>query len=142
MVFPYKVVSISEEETIDLAKEFVQTLEPNILVVLNGDLGTGKTFFIKNVLKCFDITNVNSPTFAIVNEYDAKWKIYHFDFYRIEKESELIDIGISDYFNDESSISFIEWGSLFPNLLPKKRIEINISYTTGNSRLFEFIKYE
>jgi tRNA threonylcarbamoyladenosine biosynthesis protein TsaE len=142
MVFPYKVVSNSEEETIDLAKEFVQELEPNSLIVLNGDLGTGKTFFIKNVLKCFDITSVNSPTFAIVNEYDAKWKIYHFDFYRIEKESELIDIGISDYFNDESSISFIEWGSLFPNMLPKKRIEINISYTTGNSRLFEFIKYE
>ncbi|MCK7524620.1 MAG: tRNA (adenosine(37)-N6)-threonylcarbamoyltransferase complex ATPase subunit type 1 TsaE [Ignavibacteriales bacterium] len=53
---------------------------------------------------------------------------YHFDFYRINKESELHDIGIEDYFNDEESIIFIEWGNLFPDVLPQKRIEINISY--------------
>ena len=64
------------------------------------------------------------------------------NFYRINKESELHDIGIEDYFNDEQSIIFIEWGNLFPHVLPKKRIEINISYINDNEREFNFIEYE
>ena len=67
---------------------------------------------------------------------------YHFDFYRINKESELYDIGVEDYFNDEQSIIFIEWGNLFPDILPQKRIEINISYINDNEREFNFIEHE
>ncbi|HEX9251344.1 MAG TPA: tRNA (adenosine(37)-N6)-threonylcarbamoyltransferase complex ATPase subunit type 1 TsaE, partial [Ignavibacteriaceae bacterium] len=122
--------------------EFALKLKNGMIIILNGDLGAGKTFFIKHVLKKFNVTNSNSPTFAIVNEYSGDKTFYHFDFYRINKESELHDIGIEDYFNDEQSIIFIEWGNLFPDVLPKKRIEISISYIDENQREFNFIEYE
>lgn len=82
-----------------------------------------------------------SPTFAIVNEYDGKFHINHFDFYRINSSTELFDIGFSDYLNNES-LTFIEWGELFPEVLPKRRIEIFIEFETDNKRKFNFFKYE
>ena len=142
MVLPSLRKSKSEYDTTLIADEFAVNLQNGIVVVLNGDLGAGKTFFIKQVLQNFNVTNANSPTFAIVNEYYGYKTFYHFDFYRINKESELHDIGIEDYFNDEQSIIFIEWGNLFPDVLPKKRIEINISYIDEHQREFNFIEYE
>lgn len=142
MVLPSLRKSKSEYDTTLIADEFAVNLQNGIVVVLNGDLGAGKTFFIKQVLQKFNVTNANSPTFAIVNEYYGDKTFYHFDFYRINKESELHDIGIEDYFNDEQSIIFIEWGNLFPDVLPKKRIEINISYIDEHQREFNFIEYE
>jgi tRNA threonylcarbamoyladenosine biosynthesis protein TsaE len=142
MQIPCSRISNSESDTIILADEFAKLLKPGIIVILNGDLGVGKTFFIKQVLKNFGVTNSNSPTFAIVNQYSCKETFYHFDFYRINKEAELLDIGIEDYFNDEQSIIFIEWGNLFPKVLPRKRIEINISIADNNEREFNFIEYE
>ena len=109
---------------------------------ITGGSGSGKTFFIKKILEKNLINNSNSPTFAIVNEYEGEHKFYHFDFYRINIEAELHDIGIEDYFSDMESIIFIEWGNLFPNMLPKKRIEINISYSMSNERIFSFEQYE
>ncbi|HMU43259.1 MAG TPA: tRNA (adenosine(37)-N6)-threonylcarbamoyltransferase complex ATPase subunit type 1 TsaE [Ignavibacteriaceae bacterium] len=125
-------------ETIELAKSLSENISAPEVVVLNGELGSGKTFFIKHLLKCFGVQNVSSPTFAIVNEYTAKFDFYHFDFYRINKENELIEIGFNDYLVAENSVVLIEWGSLFPNLLPKKRIEISIRVTEEFSREFEF----
>ena len=142
MSFPYMRKSTSEQDTILIADEFASILKNGMIVILNGDLGAGKTFFIKQVLQKFNVTNANSPTFAIVNEYIGDLTFYHFDFYRINKESELHDIGIEDYFNDEQSIIFIEWGNLFPEVLPKQRIQIKIDYIDENEREFSFIKYE
>lgn len=142
MSFPYLRKSTSEDDTILIANEFAEKLQNGMIIVLNGELGIGKTFFIKNVLKKFSVTNSNSPTFAIVNEYYGDKIFYHFDFYRINKESELHDIGIEDYFNDEQSIIFIEWGNLFPEVLPKTRIEISIRYLDEHEREFNFIEYE
>lgn|SRR5574338_779450 len=142
MSFPYMRKSTSERDTILIADEFASILKNGMIVILNGDLGAGKTFFIKQVLQKFNVTNANSPTFAIVNEYVGDLTFYHFDFYRINKESELHDIGIEDYFNDEQSIIFIEWGNLFPEVLPKQRIQIKIDYIDENEREFSFIKYE
>jgi tRNA threonylcarbamoyladenosine biosynthesis protein TsaE len=142
MSFPYSRKSKSEVDTVLIADDFSSKLKNGMIIILNGDLGAGKTFFIKHVLLKFGITNTNSPTFAIVNEYMGDKVFYHFDFYRINKETELHDIGIEDYFNDEQSIIFIEWGNLFPHVLPKKRIEINISYINDNEREFNFIEYE
>lgn len=142
MAYPYVRKSTSEDDTRLFANEFTIRLKNGLVVVLNGDLGAGKTFFIKQVLQNFKVTNANSPTFAIVNEYFGDKTFYHFDFYRINKESELHDIGIEDYFNDEQSIIFIEWGNMFPAVLPKKRIEISISYINEHEREFNFIEYE
>lgn len=142
MSFPYLRKSKSEDDTISIANEFADKLKSGMIIILNGELGAGKTFFIKQVLRKFNVTNTNSPTFAIVNEYSGDRIFYHFDFYRINKESELHDIGIEDYFNDEQSIIFIEWGNLFPEVLPKKRVEISISYLNEYEREFNFIEYE
>lgn len=141
MSFPYSRKSVSENETSLIAKEFAASLKDGMIIILNGELGAGKTFFIKQVLKQFNITNANSPTFAIVNEYAGDKTFYHFDFYRINTESELLNIGIEDYFSDEESVIFIEWGNLFPDILPQKRIEINITYLTENEREFNFIEH-
>ena len=142
MTFPYLRKSNSEEDTITIANEFSGLIETGMVIILNGELGVGKTFFIKKILEKNLINNSNSPTFAIVNEYEGKNKFYHFDFYRINTESELHDIGIEDYFSDMDSIIFIEWGNLFPKVLPKKRIEINISYAQNDERIFSFEKHE
>ena len=132
----------SEEETIDLAYSFADILKSGDVIVLNGNLGAGKTFFVRNVVKKFGIENVCSPTFAIVNEYINSNKIYHFDFYRINNSSELFDIGYYDYLNDLEAIIFIEWGNLIPEVLPHKRIEIDIQIENDFSRKFNFIRYE
>lgn len=140
MVFPCIHKVYSEKDTENLASEFSSFINPGDLVILNGNLGSGKTFFIKEVLKSFNITGVSSPTFALVNEYYGNVNIYHFDFYRIEKINELYDIGFDEYMKDEETIKFIEWGNLFPSILPNKRIEIEIVLQNDLSRDFYFSK--
>jgi tRNA threonylcarbamoyladenosine biosynthesis protein TsaE len=142
MSIHYSRKSNSEADTKDIAIEFSKLLNDGMVILLNGDLGAGKTFFVKRILEQFDIQNVNSPTFSIVNEYAGKKKFYHFDFYRINNSVELVDIGIEDYFNDEDAISFVEWADLFPAVLPAKTIEIKISVLDDQSRIFDFNEYD
>jgi len=142
MRFPSVYTVLTEVETKELANEFSKEITTGDVVILNGELGTGKTFFIKNVLLNFNIYDVTSPTFAIVNEYVGIGKFYHLDFYRVDKVNELYDIGIEDYINDKEAISFIEWGNLFVDVLPDKRIEININLNSNFTRSIEFKKYE
>ncbi len=141
MEFPFSLKVSTEKETIELAEKFSEELSSGNIIELNGNLGSGKTFFIKHAVKSFGIHKASSPTFAIVNEYYGKLKIYHFDFYRIMQPTELYDIGLNDYFNDADAITFIEWGNLFPEVLPAKRIEIIISINEDFSREFKFIKH-
>lgn len=138
----YKRKSESEIDTREIATEFSHYITNGMLVAFIGNLGAGKTFFIKSLLEQFGVENVNSPTFALVNEYDGKKKFYHFDFYRINKESELIDIGLEDYFQDDEAICLIEWADLFPQVLPEKRIDVIITINDDYSRYFEFKEYE
>lgn len=138
--YPSTMKTNNEEESAMLASDFMSSCKIGERVVLNGDLGAGKTFFIKSALFSIGITSVNSPSFAIVNEYINKFHIYHFDFYRLKNSSELFDIGWQDYLNDEESIIFIEWGKRLPSILPAERIEINIEMMTGSERNFRFEK--
>ena len=142
MKYPNSLKIFSEAETKNIALEFSKDLKNGDVVILNGNLGTGKTFFVKEVGKLFGTNNVSSPTFALVNEYSGRIKIYHFDFYRIEKSDELFDIGFNDYLNDNESVIFIEWGELFSEILPKKRYEIKITLNEDFSRTFKIDKYE
>ena len=130
----------TEQETTELANEFSKEISLGDVIVLNGDLGSGKTFFVNKTLLNFEITDVNSPTFAIVNEYEGKVKFYHLDFYIIEKIIELYDIGIEDYFDCKEAISFVEWGNLFNDVLPEKRIEVNFKLNSNFTRNIEFKK--
>jgi tRNA threonylcarbamoyladenosine biosynthesis protein TsaE len=140
--YPYHISSSSTDETAALAKRFSASLKGGEVVVLNGNLGAGKTFFIKNAGEYLDIPNINSPTFSLVNEYQGTFKVNHFDFYRINSAAELYNIGIDDYLVEEESVTFIEWGNLFPEVLPKKRIEVNIIINQDYSREFIFESYE
>lgn len=141
MKFPSERISNSEEDTKQIALEFFSELKSGDVVVLNGALGTGKTFFIKKIAESLGVQNANSPTFAIVNEYDSQPKIYHFDFYRINKVNELHEIGLEDYLTDSEAITFIEWGELFPEVLPLKLYEIKIEEIENEKRKFRFFKY-
>lgn len=142
MMLPVEFISSSEEETANIALNFLEELKEGDVVILNGDLGSGKTFFIKKIAEALNIHNANSPTFAIVNEYYGDKKIYHFDFYRINKVNELHDIGLEDYLTDQNAITFIEWGEMFPEVLPSKRYEINIRVINDEKRIFEIRKFE
>ncbi len=140
MQFPFVQNIYSEEETINLAKAFSLLLQKGDCVSLIGNLGTGKTFFVKNLCKEFLIDDANSPTFALLNVYLGKEKFFHFDFYRVRSEQELLDIGLYDYLNDEEAVSIIEWADLFPAMLPKKRYEITIALNDDFSRTFTIRK--
>ncbi len=136
------VIVKSEEETKKIARDYAAGLTSGDIVVLNGNLGSGKTFFIREASVYFDVTSVSSPTFALVNEYEGRVKIYHFDFFRINKIEELYDIGFEDYLKDTEAIIFIEWGNLFPEILPRKRKEIHIRTVNEKQRSFEFRNYK
>ena len=133
MELPHQSIVSSEEETKFLAEEFSKYLTSRDVVLLNGDLGTGKTFFIKAVCNCFGIDSVSSPSFVIVNEYRNKEKIIHFDFYRIKRESELYDIGFEEYLTKDAII-FIEWANMFPGILPKHNYQIDFNFINKISR--------
>ena len=139
--YPSIIKITSEAETASLASDFMLSCKKGDRVVLNGDLGAGKTFFIKAALTSIGITNVNSPSFAIVNEYHNKFHICHFDFFRLTSSVELFDIGWLDYVNDDESIIFIEWGNRLPSVLPSERIEISIGILNGTEREFRFEKF-
>jgi len=133
MDFPNQSIVSSEEETEILAEQFAKQLKGKNIVLLNGELGTGKTFFIKAVCNFLGIDSVSSPSFAIVNEYSNKIKIIHFDFYRIKRVTELYDIGFEEYLSEEAII-FIEWADMFPEILPKQNLQIDFNFINNTSR--------
>lgn len=111
--------------------------------VFEGEMGAGKTTLIKSICNVLGVMdNVSSPTFSLVNEYmnDNDDVFYHFDFYRIETESEALDIGCDEYFYS-GNYCFIEWPSKIPNLLPESFLEINISIDDEATRSINLIKH-
>ena len=142
MTFPFHKNVVSENETADIANEFSNLLLPGDIVLLNGDLGSGKTFFVKSICGKFGINTASSPSFAIVNEYHNSKKIVHFDFYRIRKVGELYDIGFEDYLMNDEAIVFIEWAGMFPEIIPRKNYEIQIKSINDSSREISILKHE
>lgn len=124
--------SKSENDTKKLAMKMASMLKKGDLIVLCGDLGSGKTKFTEGFLTYFGLENeISSPTFTIVNEYkkDAI-NIYHFDVYRLEDSSEFYAIGGDEYF--ENGICLIEWGELIEDALPNEYIKIDFSRDDSN----------
>jgi len=122
------------EELGKIAAKFAGEIKNGDTVALIGQLGSGKTTFVKEVCKYFDIHNVTSPSFAIVNEYENQIKIYHLDFYRIKNVNELVNIGYYELIQDEEAIKFIEWADLYSNVLPCKRINVKFEFKENNIR--------
>lgn len=118
------------------AAEFVNHMGDNTVFAFHGDMGVGKTTFIKAICEKLGVDDViNSPTFAIVNEYrsDSGELIYHFDFYRIKNESEAFDFGYEDYFFS-GGICFIEWPEKVSSLLPNDTVEVFVKEESDGSR--------
>ena len=109
----HNFLSSSVEQTIAIAKEFAQRLQPNDVVIIQGGLGVGKTHFTKGLAAYFDIKQeqVQSPTYAVVHEYVGQITLYHFDLYRFKSPSELHEIGFEEYLYNEG-ICIIEWPEL------------------------------
>ena len=119
----YKITSRSERDTIELAENLESEKFPNMVICLEGDLGSGKTVFTKGFANSLGIDEViTSPTFNIIKEYNSgEMDLYHMDVYRLDDVSE--DIGIEDYF-DKDGITIIEWSDMIKDILPEERLEI------------------
>lgn len=125
-------MSKSEKDTIAFASKFASTLKKNSIVVLSGDLGSGKTKFTQGILKYFNLEKeISSPTFTIVNEYNGKdFNIYHFDLYRLSDIDEFYAMGGEEYLN--SGLCIFEWGEMIENILPNGYIKVSFSRDLDN----------
>lgn len=121
----YEFISKNEADTKQLAKKLAAKLKPKDVVVLTGELGSGKTKFTEGFLQQFGLENeISSPTFNIVNEYvNDKIKIFHFDVYRLESIDEFYEIGGEEYFSN--GICIVEWGEIIKEALPPEYIQIS-----------------
>lgn len=118
--------SNSVKETQNIAKAFAKELKAGDVLCLNGDLGVGKTAFVQGLAKGLGVEEyIQSPTFTIVNCYDGKLPLYHFDVYRIADSDEMYEIGYEEYVYG-NGISVIEWPELIADILPKVRFDITI----------------
>ena len=139
-----KFISNSIEETKEFGKLLASKLNKGDVVILNGDLGAGKTALVTGFASYYDKGNeVASPTFTIINEIVLKdgLSLFHFDVYRLEDEDEFYAIGGEEYF--EQGITFMEWGNTIKNALPKEYLEINIDKDLDNEyiRIFNLIPH-
>jgi tRNA threonylcarbamoyladenosine biosynthesis protein TsaE len=124
------------------ARQFLAEIDNQNVFAFYGDMGAGKTTFIKAVCEELGVQEpVTSPTFAIINEYrDKKGKsIYHFDFYRIKKLEEVFDFGYEDYFYS-GNLCFIEWPELVESLLPENVVRLSLRQTENGARILENIQ--
>lgn len=123
-------------------KNFLEKIkkENKNIIILNGDLGSGKTTFVQNIAKNLNIKeNINSPTFTISKRYNIseqeKWKkLIHLDLYRLKKESDLKFIGLENDIQNKENLIFIEWPEIAKKILPKKILTVNIEYVENNYR--------
>lgn len=129
------VISHSEFETAALAEKLAASFKSGDVIVLTGDLGAGKTVFVKGFAKGMGHNEdlVNSPSFTIINEYPGEKPLYHFDLYRMSGQDELYEIGWDEYLNREGVI-VVEWGEKAKNYLPSKYYQINFKFLNDNER--------
>jgi len=131
----------SPSETIRLGKRIGGLLRPGDVVALVGELGAGKTQFIKGLAEGVGVgkpTYISSPSFTLINEYPGRVPFYHVDLFRLEREKDAEELGLEDYFQGDG-ITAIEWADKIPSLLPKEMLLIHIAYTGKNSRSLEII---
>ncbi|MBR5803854.1 MAG: tRNA (adenosine(37)-N6)-threonylcarbamoyltransferase complex ATPase subunit type 1 TsaE [Bacteroidaceae bacterium] len=131
----------SLENIHEAARQFVSAMEENTVFAFYGKMGAGKTTFVKAICEELGVSDViNSPTFAIVNEYRADETgelIYHFDFYRIKRLEEVYDMGYEDYLYS-GALCFIEWPELIEELLPEDAVRVTIEEQPDGTRLVSF----
>lgn len=134
----------SLKQTASLANKFAKTLAGGEKILLNGDLGAGKTTFTKFLAKAMGVKDeVTSPTFTILKEYQGKrFKLYHFDMYRLSGGAEATGFGFEDYLSDDenNSVVVIEWSEMVKDILKGDFITINISRINDTTRKIEILR--
>ena len=121
-----KIITQSVEETIIYGEKLGALVNSGDVICLTGNLGTGKTHFVKGFAKGLKIEDsITSPTFTIVNEYQGRLKLNHFDVYRVSDPEEIENIGFDEYIFS-SAVSIIEWANLIEELIPEESLRINI----------------
>jgi len=129
----------SEQETLELARALAVRLQRGDVVALLGELGSGKTVFVKGICRAFGAQeHVSSPSFVILNRYEGKDQsnrellIYHLDLYRVKSLDEIYDLGFEEFFYGDG-ITLIEWAEQLGDLLPSKRYDVHLSYGESDS---------
>lgn len=144
-VKPVAFENVKLDDLENVAQKLIREAEANRVIIFNGEMGSGKTTFIKAIGHVLGVKEgMSSPTFSIVNEYEtgSGEKIYHFDFYRLKNESEAYDIGTEEYF-DSGAYCFVEWPDKVQSLLPQKYVEVNITKTNDDQqRIIAFTLHE
>lgn len=132
-------ISKSEQDTVLFAKEFAKKLHKGNIIVLSGELGSGKTKFVQGILEYFGLANeISSPTFTIVNEYSKDdTNIYHFDVYRLVDVDEFYAMGGDEYFSN--GICLIEWGEMLESILPEHYIKITFNKSDDDVNYRELV---
>ena len=129
-------ISKSREQTEQFATEYAKMLKPYDVVLLDGDMGAGKTGFAKGVARWLGIEEeVTSPTYAYMNDYDGR--LFHYDCYRIESVAQAENLGLADYF-EMGGVCLVEWAQNIAPLLPKKVKRVCIRKVSENEREIEY----
>ena len=129
----YRITTRSEMETIELAQNLESEKFQNMIICLDGELGSGKTLFTKGFANALGIKeSITSPTFTIIKEYDGELPLYHMDVYRLDGEVE--GIGIEEYFT-KNGVVIIEWANTIKDILPENRLDIKFKIAGENSRI-------
>ena len=124
----------SPEESMELGESLADFLESGDILALRGDLAAGKTTFVKGILKGLNYqAEVTSPTFTLINEYDADKRVIHIDCYREENVESWLNLGVQEYFYNDD-IVIIEWPEIISKILPHECIKINLKSTSENGR--------
>ncbi len=136
----YKITTRSERETIEIAQNFESEKFPNMIICLDGELGSGKTVFTKGIANALGIDEtITSPTFTIIKEYESgEMPLYHMDVYRLDGVTE--GVGIEEYFN-KGGIVVIEWAKTIKDILPEERLEIKFKIIDENKRVLIITPY-
>ncbi len=129
----YKITTKSEKETIELAQNFESEKFPNMIICLDGELGSGKTVFTKGIANALGIKeSITSPTFNIIKEYDGELPLYHMDVYRLDGNTD--GYGIEEYFT-KGGVVVIEWSDTIKDILPDEYLHIKFKVVDENKRV-------
>ena len=130
-----KLITKSVEETLEIGEQLGKLLNKGNIVCLSGDLGAGKTAFTKGIAKGMGVFDyVTSPTYTIINEYEGRLPLYHFDVYRLNNVEEMYELGYEEYFFGDGVV-VLEWADIVRDIIPGERLWITILNTKGdNSR--------
>lgn len=135
----YRITTHNERETIELAQNIESEKFPNMIICLEGELGSGKTVFTKGIANALGISeSITSPTFTIIKEYEGEMPLYHMDVYRLNGNVE--GLGIEEYFT-KNGVVVIEWAETIKDILPKERIVIRFKVLDENKRVLIITPY-